>query len=406
MELSRRNLLSLASLSLGAGILSGCAKHHPRSYQQKPSAAKTKLSWWHQDYPTSDLNQQLAKWAATSGLEIEINTPKDYQKAITAILATPDRPNVFELPIPNLIQHIKAKDIVDLADIFTSESNDYLDFSYRSFSESQAVYGIPVALDAQFFAYRKSLFDKAGITPPKNFKELVAIANELQSQKVLGLYAGGQDSIPVFANALVWSSGSELLAEGKPAFNKPEVIETLKSFKEAKVFYSKNELSGDTPEHLISGKVAIQWLGSWDLPKLQEALKEDLGILPFFGVSGEKVIPVAIHGIAAGNNEVKLSDSKKFIQELWIKDIAKQESFCNDFGFRIPVRKSLIDKLKGTAKELAELAVSHGKTAPIAWRDTMQQDLTFAITEIVFKDVNPEKSLTLATEKITKKLEN
>lgn len=409
MELSRRNLLSLAGLSLSAGILSGCAKQHPNVHHKKSPIPAATLSWWHQNYPNSELNQELVKWAKNvNNIEIEINTPQDYQKAITSILSTPDRPDIFDLPIPNLTQHIKAKDIADLADIFTPEKSDYLDFACRVFNENKSMYGIPIALDTQFFAYRKSTFAKSEINPPKNLNELIEAANKLQSRKIIGLYAGGEESIPIFANTLVWAAGADLISEQKPAFNKPEVIEIIKAFKEAKIFYAPtNGLNGNSPEILISGKAAIQWLGSWDIPKLQETLKEDLGILPFLGINGQKVIPAAVHGIAAGNNENKLTEAKRFIQELWIKDLDKQERFCQDFGFRIPARKSLIAKLgSDTTKELADLVIKYGKSTPIAWRDAIQQDFTFAVTEIVFKDADPEKSLTTAMEKITKKINN
>ena len=98
------------------------------------------------------------------------------------------------------------------------------------------VYGLPVRCHIQLLWYRKDLFDKAGLKPPKTWDEMVDVGKKVQDQNpgIAGVTipygkADGQN-LMVWYNFL-WGAGGDLFdAKGQPAFNSAAGIKATQDF--------------------------------------------------------------------------------------------------------------------------------------------------------------------------------
>jgi multiple sugar transport system substrate-binding protein len=101
---------------------------------------------------------------------------------------------------------------------------------------STGTYGLPVRCHIQLLWYRKDLFDKAGLQPPKTWDELVTAGKKVQEANpgIAGVTipygkADGQN-LMVWYNFL-WGAGGDLFdANMKPIFNSPAGIKAATDF--------------------------------------------------------------------------------------------------------------------------------------------------------------------------------
>jgi multiple sugar transport system substrate-binding protein len=98
------------------------------------------------------------------------------------------------------------------------------------------VYGLPIRCHIQLLWYRKDLFDKAGLQPPKTWDEMVAAGKKVQEQNpgIAGVTIpfGKQDgqNLMVWYNFL-WGAGGDLFDKDmKPIFNSPAGIKATQDF--------------------------------------------------------------------------------------------------------------------------------------------------------------------------------
>jgi multiple sugar transport system substrate-binding protein len=95
----------------------------------------------------------------------------------------------------------------------------------------------PFAAYANILAYRKDLFDAAGLTVPTTMEDLVIDAKKLTdpSKKQYGFVANGQKGPAVAQDWMQYNNqmgGSILDKDGKPALNSPENIKSLTVYKQ------------------------------------------------------------------------------------------------------------------------------------------------------------------------------
>nr|WP_224702097.1 sugar ABC transporter substrate-binding protein [Devosia sp. CJK-A8-3] len=95
----------------------------------------------------------------------------------------------------------------------------------------------PFAAYANVLAYRKDLFEAAGLDVPKTMEEMVADAKTLTdpAKNQYGFVANGQMGAAVAQDWMQYNSqmgGSILDAEGMPALNSPENVKSLAVYKE------------------------------------------------------------------------------------------------------------------------------------------------------------------------------
>ena len=94
----------------------------------------------------------------------------------------------------------------------------------------------PFAGYANVLAYRKDLYDAAGLKPPATMEDLVADAVKLtdKSKKIYGFVANGQKGPAVAQDWMQYNrqfGGSILDANGKPALNSPANVASVVAYK-------------------------------------------------------------------------------------------------------------------------------------------------------------------------------
>ncbi|WP_442158221.1 ABC transporter substrate-binding protein [Rhizobium leguminosarum] len=132
---------------------------------------------------------------------------------------------------------------VDLTDWVKRDAAELdLDDIYPVILESLGQYNghyvaFPFAAYANVLAYRKDLFEAAGLAVPKTVEELVSDAKKLTdpSKKQYGFVANGQKGPAVAQDWMQYNNqmgGSILGNDGLPALNSPENVESLAVYKQ------------------------------------------------------------------------------------------------------------------------------------------------------------------------------
>nr|WP_245462531.1 sugar ABC transporter substrate-binding protein [Rhizobium leguminosarum] len=132
---------------------------------------------------------------------------------------------------------------VDLTDWVKRDAAELdLDDIYPVILESLGQYNghyvaFPFAAYANVLAYRKDLFEAAGLAVPKTVEELVSDAEKLTdpSKKQYGFVANGQKGPAVAQDWMQYNNqmgGSILGKDGLPALNSPENVESLAVYKQ------------------------------------------------------------------------------------------------------------------------------------------------------------------------------
>ena len=91
------------------------------------------------------------------------------------------------------------------------------------------IWGFPYIGGAFVYGYRKDIFEKEGLKPPKTWDELLAIAKRLTKDGMYGFaFPAGPsyDTYGIFCSFLS-GAGGELLQGGKVVVNSPQAVEAL-----------------------------------------------------------------------------------------------------------------------------------------------------------------------------------
>lgn len=128
-------------------------------------------------------------------------------------------PQFFQFLEP-LQNHFTAEELED----FQSAS---MDFGYIG----EDLYQIPRLIDARMLFYRTDMFEAAGLTPPTNWDELLAVSQALTDQNA-GIYGfvgvGKGNAVMRHFSDFLWQAGGDFLDEDmRPIFNGEAGVEAL-----------------------------------------------------------------------------------------------------------------------------------------------------------------------------------
>jgi ABC-type glycerol-3-phosphate transport system substrate-binding protein len=150
----------------------------------------------------------------------------DYPTKLISDLASGIKHDVILAQTTDGPQSIKAGSLGDITDYFSTwPKEDQDDFSWHpaleQFTKNNRLYALPLGLHTRTIAYRKDMFEAAGLDPnrpPQDLDEMVAYAKRLTHSDPskpdgtvwgLGIYMGPhQASVEVVMNQLIWSLGS------------------------------------------------------------------------------------------------------------------------------------------------------------------------------------------------------
>ncbi|MDQ3811397.1 MAG: extracellular solute-binding protein [Chloroflexota bacterium] len=201
------------------------------------SGATVSLLQWNHFIPTADpfFKQQAEDWGRQNGVNITVETinGNDLVPRFTAALQGQSGPTIFQMQ--HLQAHTFAEGLQDLTDLANEVESKFGKF-YEQVKSSGLVEGkyrgVPYNIVGNAFVYRKSMFDKAGVTVPNTWDEFRESAKKLKaSGKPVGqTYGQTFGDAPTFFYPLMWAfGGKELQEDGKTiAINSKETIDAVK----------------------------------------------------------------------------------------------------------------------------------------------------------------------------------
>ncbi|MBD0838497.1 MULTISPECIES: ABC transporter substrate-binding protein [unclassified Streptomyces] len=407
---SRRSLFRAAAGMAAAGTLAACGGNNGRS---GGSGSGVNLTQYFHAYGEQGTEQAIKKYAAAydkADVTTQWITAADFENKLFATLLTKNAPDVFEFH-PQ-IQLVTSGQVADLTDIVEPVKDDFNPADIKSHTVDGKIYGVRMIDDPQFFYYRKSMFDEAGVKVPETLDELMEIAAKLTTNKVKGLYLG--NDLHNAVDPLIWSAGAQHLDEkNQIAYHTDGVVEGIKKMRT--LFTSGDLLLGAPteswdPSSFNQGLCAIQWCGMWAMPAVQEALGDDWGIFPFPKTvdSGKKSVYNGGWSMFVNAKGDNVDAAKEYVKWLWIDQKEYQEDWATSYGFHIPPRTSLAesaDKLKtGNAAEGVKLFNEFGHFDNIGWTQAMRTSLEDVFANSVRKGGDPEASLDKADKAINREL--
>jgi multiple sugar transport system substrate-binding protein len=141
-----------------------------------------------------------------------------------------------------------------------------------------AYFALPYVGNSQLFFYRKDLFAKYSLAPPKTWHEVLAAAKKIgDGEKMFGYVMRAASGNAVVADfmPLLWAFGGDVLdASGKPACDSPAAIDALRFMLELGK-YSPSGYAGfnadEVSAHLLQSTAAMSinwpaWIAAMDDP--------------------------------------------------------------------------------------------------------------------------------------------
>ncbi|HLT60083.1 MAG TPA: sugar ABC transporter substrate-binding protein [Microlunatus sp.] len=414
MAIPRRGFLGLSGAIAAAG-LSACGSNTGRPEPGSSGTAggdKPQLSQWYHEYGEEGVEEAVKKYAAgypDATVTVQWN-PGDYDKLVSSSLLTDKAPDVFEYGGGPTLDMIKAGQALDLTDVLGDARDQFTQSVLDAASWEGKVYGIPQTVDMQMLFYRKSAFDKAGVTPPTTIEELITATRAVRTKDMGGFYAGTDGGIGVLNSMLIWASGQEQISSDKTGigFDNADGYNAFAKFAELShtegfVPSASGDWSAASP--FVNGETAMQWSGLWILPEVTDALGDDFGVLPFPGVgaSGRQSVIFGAFSACVNAKSKNVDAAKDFVRWLWVDQEDYQLEFSTAFGTHIPAKTALVpkaDKLAdGPGADAARFVAEMGHANDKLWTPAISQAVVAALTNVVQKKADPKTEINAVAEK-------
>ena len=262
------------------------------------------------------------------------------------------------------------------------------------------LYAVPIVTEWQTLFYRKDLFEKAGLQPPKTLEELEAAAKKLNDPDngVYGIVSRGQRGAAVTQfSSYLYAYGGDFLKDGKCVLDTPEAVKAMQYYGKILHDYGPagaTNMSWPQAQALMaSGKVAMWTDASTLLPGLLDPQKskvaDKIGIAMFpAGPAGQHpymVVPWAVSISAQSKNK---DAAWEFIKWLSSEEVMKKAQLAGNTTTRNAIwnDKEVLAKLHPgmaeVAKQTGSIAVPYDRpvmTAVVEARDAIGDVLVKSI---------------------------
>ncbi|HVU71143.1 MAG TPA: sugar ABC transporter substrate-binding protein [Ktedonobacteraceae bacterium] len=421
-SISRRRFLqssgaAVGAAALGSSFLAACAGTGSSSGN---SSLPTLQQWYHQ-YGETGTHEAVLRYAKTfKKANINVSwiagTGNAYPDKVRASLLGSNPPDVFELSGIS-VDMVKAGQLEPLDDIIADVKSDFLPADLVPYTVDGKVYGIKMLSDPTFIYYRKSLFQKAGITqPPTTVDELITVTKKLSSGSMKGLYLGPDGGVSALAQIAGWSTGGDFLSsDNKVTFNTDRfaaVYEKIYQLNASGAVLPDAPTFWWDPSSFTQGLCAMQWCGLWAMPGITQALGDDFGIFPWPALDAQGQ-PATVNGgwaeFVAGKGKNK-DLAKEYVKSLWVDSTSTQIDWNVGYGFHVPPRASIAQqttKLQSSpASDAVNLLNKYGHAMPVYWNAAMETALENAMASIVKDGKNALSLLNQAADKCNTEIQN
>ncbi|MEV5319444.1 extracellular solute-binding protein [Streptomyces sp. NPDC052687] len=406
----RRSVLRAAMGLAAAGGLAACGGNNGRG--GGAGSGENLVQYFHAygEPGTEQAVKRYAKAYRKANVRTQWITGENFESKLFSALLTDNAPDLFEFH-PQ-IQLVRSGQVADLTDLVEPVKDDFHHADIASHTVDGKIYGVRMIDDPQFFFYRKSMFEKAGVGVPATLDELIEAAAKLTTDKVKGVFLGNE--LDAIVRPLIWAAGADTLDENnRIAYHTDGVKEGLVKLRE--LFTSGHLLLGAPtdfwdPSALNQGLTAIQWCGMWAMPQMQQALGDDLGVFPFPKVTdaGRPAVYNGGWSMFVNARSGNVDAAKEYVKWLWIDRKEYQEDWALSYGFHIPPRLSIAEsagKLKsGLPAEGVRLFDEYGHFDNIGFTQAMIDAIEDVVGDCVRAGGDPEAALDKADGKVNREL--
>ena len=257
--------------------------------------------------------RRLGEFERLTGIRVDMRflPPNDIRDAIASTgarrSASVDVFNCADAWLPTLASNFIPLDELIKRDGF--DLNRYPSGFKAAAGFDRNFFGLPIRGFAQLLFFRKDLFEREGLQPPRTWDEFVISANRLQRASNIGgaaMYYGRAEnaaSLNIWANYL-WGRGGDILhSDFTPRFNDPVGIETTQFYIDLVLRHgvvasgSTDFTEANAIAAMAQGRAAMIMTWAWNHGALFGAnaklKREQVGIAPMPGYRGRPLATCA-----------------------------------------------------------------------------------------------------------------
>jgi multiple sugar transport system substrate-binding protein len=267
----------------------------------------------------------IPEFTELTGIQVSVGvlSQDELWKTLEAGLRAPGRVDVFSV-IPNLdgLHYVNAGQIQPVNDYLrnprlTPARYAWDDF-FPKFREAMqvrgSILGPPVMAENMALLYRKDVFSKHQVTPPRTLDELEATARYLHRKAMtlqggpgVGIVSRGQGPMAtgLYASLLHSFGGTWLDGQGRPTLNGPQSLEALRWINRVFGQFAPPDMSRfgwqEASALFLEGRSAMYIEGSSIYPLIEDStsrIAERVGYAPFPSGPAGFGATVAVRGLA------------------------------------------------------------------------------------------------------------
>ena len=194
-----------------------------------------------------------------------------YQAFIKSSFRTKNRPDLFTWATGGQLQDLVKQNLVaDTTDVWKkAEADGDVPADLKQyFTIDGKQYCVPLSVGYWVIYYNKKVFAKNGITPPKTWQDLLAVADTLKKAGVTPFYQTNiLFSFVWFETLLAGTDPDEYVAlsQGKAKYTDPSVVNVMNQWKDMidKGYFNNPGIKTDPQAMLKNGQVAMADFGTW-----------------------------------------------------------------------------------------------------------------------------------------------
>lgn len=258
------------------------------------SSERVKIEFFHYKSEAKDtFDKLIAKFEKENpNIDVVNVNPPDAETVLKTRVAKRDIPDIVAIGANSTFAELsKAGVFVDVtsASELDSIQSAYIDM-LRDVTGLEKVYAIPYAANADGIIYNKAIFNELGLTVPKTWDELIAVAEKVKAAGKTPFYFTFKDAwttLPAY-NALAANTQGEnffdQLNDGKTTFQKgyKEATEKFVQLLEYghKDNFGKSYADGNVA--FAKGESVMYLQGIWAIPEIRKANPDiELGVFPY-----------------------------------------------------------------------------------------------------------------------------
>ncbi|MBN7804527.1 sugar ABC transporter substrate-binding protein [Agrobacterium rosae] len=237
--MKRRHLLALTLALSASAAVPAFSQDAAQPY------AGIQLSVLMEGHPTTDgIQALLPEFTKETGIEVQLEVVPESDITAKMLLEFSSGSGRYDLVqnniiyIPGFVQAGYIDPLDDLANKLPRylDKADFVPGYLNTSIADGKLYGLPVYGESTFLMYRKDLFEKYGLQPPKTFDDVTTAAKTIKEKsdgKIVGITMRGKQGIEnvyVWAGWL-WGYGAEFISkDGKSALGTEEAAKSLDAY--------------------------------------------------------------------------------------------------------------------------------------------------------------------------------